>query len=441
MKRILYSAIAAVVILAAAAIDACGQGLPSMWHFKKEYTPQFEKSWKASGPIKATRFGEGTMTAVSVDGRSFETMDVVKNRPVAGPMVPGDHILFEFPVEVLPAGSFVEFDATFAAEEGAPAYWAFEYMDGGKWKRGETVRLHGSPFNKHHQYTSLLQTVRLKNETKGSLKMRLLALDGEKVKRVADADPVAPGCVLFQTHAYVAAYAQNLGVEQPKDTTRILCLGNSFTYYDSCPGMLKELAWNEGHYLDLTTSLKGGATMGQHRKFDITRDAMEKGGYEIVILQNQSQAPAKVGQDKKENIQIVHDIVGLAEDVRVKSPGCHAIVEYTWAYPGKEFGGFGSIEKFDRYGKKGARIMAKAIGDASVSPIGEAFRIVRAERPDIQLYSKDGYHQTLVGAYLKSCVNCLVLFPAPFGEDAADCAVDPETAKYLRGVAERVVLK
>lgn len=421
--------------------DVSDDGFPSMWHFKKQYTPSFKESWKKEGVIKATKAGDGLMKAVSADGKKFEILDVVRHRPVAGPVDPGDYILFEFPAEVLPAGSYVGFDATFAAEEGAPSQWAFEYMDGGEWVRGENVTVYGSPFEKKYQLTSLCQTVKLKNEVKGALKMRLIALEGERVKPLADAPALAPGCVIFQTHAYVAAYAQNFGVEQPKDTTSVLCLGNSFTYFDSCPGMLKELAWSQGHYLDLGVSVKGGATMGQHRGFHITRDVVEKGGYEYMILQDQSQANARVGSDKNKYANLLDDIEGMAQDVRKVSPDCKALVEYTWAYPGKEHGGFGTIENFDRYGSKGARMMAKVIGDAEVSPIGEAFKMCREERPDIPIYNPDGYHQTLYGAYLKSCVNCLMLFPEPFGEDAPDCMVPSKIAAYLRSVAERVVLK
>jgi hypothetical protein len=47
----------------------------------------------------------------------------------------------------------------------------------------------------------------------------------------------------------------------------------------------------------------------------------------------------------------------------------------------------------------------------------------------------------MLGSYLKSCVNYLVLFGEPFGDNPADCLQDKETAQYLRDVAERVVLK
>ena len=86
--------------------------------------------------------------------------------------------------------------------------------------------------------------------------------------------------------------------------------------------------------------------------------------------------------------------------------------------------------------------MAKAIGadHTLVSNIVKAFSIVRKERADINLFAADERHQNLLGSYLKSCVNYLTLFGEPFGENPADCGVEPELARYLRSVAERAAL-
>ena len=164
-------------------------------------------------------------------------------------------------------------------------------------------------------------------------------------------------------------------------------------------------------------------------------------GFDYVFLQDQSQAPAKVGKDRKKHAQLIKDMAAVAEMVRDASPECKPMVECTWAYPGKDNGGFESYEAFYAYAKKGAKTMAKAIGNSKISPIADAFDIVRNERPDINLYHTDSYHQSKEGSYLKSCVNYLMLFGIPFGVNAAECHLDKDVAAYLRSVAERVVLK
>ena len=77
---------------------------------------------------------------------------------------------------------------------------------------------------------------------------------------------------------------------------------------------------------------------------------------------------------------------------------------------------------------------------AEVSPIGEAFEVVYNENKAIRLFDTDSKHQSHYGAYLKACVNYLVITGEPFKGKVADCVVEPEKAAYLRRVAEKVVL-
>lgn len=60
---------------------------------------------------------------------------------------------------------------------------------------------------------------------------------------------------------------------------------------------MKEIAWSQGHYFDVQASLKGGQTLGQHSDRVLTRHLAEAGGYDYVILQGQSQNPARYASD------------------------------------------------------------------------------------------------------------------------------------------------
>ena len=181
--------------------------------------------------------------------------------------------------------------------------------------------------------------------------------------------------------------------------------------------------------------------MGKHLSLPTTNDLVAEVDYDYMILQDQSLIPAKVGRDPKGMHQQVKDMAAMATKVRTNSPDCKALVECTWAYWKNDFGGFKSLDDFDRNGRRGAKILAKAVENAQVSPISDAFRIVRAERGDINLYHTDKHHQSVYGSYLKSCVNYLTIYRQPFGDSPADCNLDPQVTAYLRSVAERVVLK
>ena len=71
--------------------------------------------------------------------------------------------------------------------------------------------------------------------------------------RPVEANKPSPhkGFVAIYNYAFLGAYVQELGNIAPKDTVDLLYIGNSFTYYTSSPCMLKEIAWNEGHFINI----------------------------------------------------------------------------------------------------------------------------------------------------------------------------------------------
>ena len=156
------------------------QDLPSKWYFGKEYNDKLSDNWAKDG-VAATDYGQGILRIVKEDGSAPDSSLVVKSKPIAGPVSAGDYILFEFPKTKLAAGSHVEFDLTFSAEEGAPSEWIFEYFDG-EWISGGKYKVYGNTFENSYLATSVLETVQLKNAVDGTLKLRMRALKSKKIK-------------------------------------------------------------------------------------------------------------------------------------------------------------------------------------------------------------------------------------------------------------------
>ena len=430
---------AAVVATVLYSFALSAQEIPVRWKFDKSYDYVTEGTWENDHYVDATVSGKGVMTAVHADGSPLESYKVINGRAAAGPFAGGDSFMFDVPAAGLQRGSFISFDATLSAEPGAPMEWVLEWQDGGRWVSGRKYICHGPAFGKQHLYTTIHYTFRLADRQQGeSVKVRLRALEGERIPEMDGRETT--GMAMFVSSSYIGANVQNLGTSEPEDTTRVLCIGNSFTYYNSCPLMLKEIAWSQGHYLDMNASVKGGRNMAHHHTLATTVDLLQEGGYDIVYLQDQSQGPARVGYDRKKNASQVEAIVKMADMVRATSEDCRVVIECTWAYPGKKNGGFDSVSDFYRYAGKGAEIMARKVGTKEISPIRDAFRLAALECPDIMLFSSDSYHQSPYGSYLKSCVNYLLLFGEPFAGEAADCGLDPNKTAALRNIAEKCVL-
>ena len=373
---------------------------------------------------------------------------IVRDEPQE--MVADEEGMFHFviPVGYIPKGGVIDFNATVSTTPACSKYYVTEFKAGKTWYKGDMFICSGSGSHP----STVMQTFRMPEAIKGEIDIRFRPTGHEK----ADTTEYNGGraSMTLTRYGYVGEHVQYFGTATSKDTLNVLCIGNSFTYFHGAADMLKEIAWSEGHLLRVKASLKGGQTFGQHLGLPVSRNVTNAGHYDWAFLQDQSQNPARYAADTTENAQVNADFLKLADRVISRSHGCHIVLESTWAYSVAEFGGFGSMEEFDRLMTEGAEKMtanaAAMFQDNafSTSPIGEAFRIVRDGDSGIDLYDTDSKHQSEYGSYLKACVNYLVLFGQKFAPQSEDtgtaslnCGLDEDKAAYLRSVAEQVVLK
>jgi|GEM_PF-2606605 len=228
-----------------------------------------------------------------------------------------------------------------------------------------------------------------------------------------------------------------------QDTKSVLCIGNSFTYVGNSHQKLVDLAASQGHRIQMNAQYVGGFTFGRHLRRDETLNAIERAGlgasYDYVFLQNQSQLHARYAMDPARYPYVLADAKELSGRVRQYSPDAVIFLESTWSYPAGDNGGFSSLGDFDRLSDFGTEFLAEACGD-KVSYIGRAFALARQECPEVPLLADDQKHQSDYGAYLKACVNYLMIFGEPFDKKASACGLDAKMAAMLREVAEHSVL-
>ena len=79
---------------------------------------------------------------------------------------------------------------------------------------------------------------------------------------------------------------------QAQDTTRVLFLGNSYTSFNDLPQLLTGLAADMGHVVETASNTPGGYTLQGHASNDTSLDLIAEGGWDFVILQEQSQVPS-----------------------------------------------------------------------------------------------------------------------------------------------------
>ena len=434
MKKLLLTIVAVATILSLSAQTP----KHTEWRFSTKRTAAYLES----GEYKAS-VGEGTIEFVGK--KATTAVGVRKGYPAVENSRKGDYWLMTLPVKNLKAGTAIDLWLPFLAEPSdTPHEFAWEYLDGKKWqpiypadKKG--VNCHSTTSKKWPRM--LWHSIRLANGAKSGVQVRLRQCDNGVAK-----------CSLYGSTSGQAPKVAILDERIPSDTTRILFIGNSYTYCNLYPMQLKELAWYEGHYLDCTLYFHGGYSMKKHLADHVSRETVEVGGFEYAFLQDQSISSLRIGTSADQNV--VGEMGKMVARVKKYSPNAKCIIEMTWgrkdgdnatkskalqdiktAHP--EF--FESYDAMQKVIIKNTTAMAQELG-IGLSPVGVAWEIVRRERPDIVLYVKDGSHPSDAGSYLAAAVGYLTLFKEPFKADTP-IRLNPEVARYLRSVAERVVLK
>ncbi len=418
-----------------------GSPVDSRWELSSNLTGNSLFPWTSTGECHAT-FGEGRgkafFTAVSATESELEFV-IAKNGPGVKKLKKDDYLLFCVPMAELPAGTDVDFMVTMnAGEYNAPKDWVFEYEENDQWHAvGEEFKVTCKSSENH---TSILRSFKTGQEIKqDTLRMRCrvttdLNGKGEKLPETGSSASIYFVPVDYQS-CWIITYPEG---KFPAATEKknVLALGNSFSFYKAPVWMLKEIARSQGHQMELRMNVKGGQTFAQHMNLEFSRTAVERGGYEYAFIQDQSQQHSKYY--KNETSSILEGTEDLKNYILKHSPDCKVILENTWSYSTSDYSGFGSFEAFDNALVKGGEMLAEETG-CILSPIGKGF--AKGREAGYNMYHTDDKHQGEYGAYVKACINYLVMYGAPFTESVSDCNLPPKTAANLRKFAEEIVLK
>ena len=179
------------------------------------------------------------------------------------------------------------------------------------------------------------------------------------------------------------------GADGASGPLRVLFIGNSYTYSHDMPRMVQQLAAAAGERRPLQFEMEtpGGESLEGHWKKGAALQKIRRGGWDLVVLQEQSLRPIE-GPD------LMHEYARLF-DAEIRKAGARTVFYLTWARKHMP----------DRQGDYNAAYLA--IGRelaALVAPAGMAWARAAAENPACLLYEDDKSHPRPVGAYLTACV-------------------------------------
>ena len=210
----------------------------------------------------------------------------------------------------------------------------------------------------------------------------------------------------IQLHAGEYGPAQKEKVEMT-DSLRILWIGNSYTYFNDLPEMVKSIASSKKMKLSTTRIVKGGARFSGHLTNKRLLALLAEKKWDYVVLQEQSANPAKPTDLVQKEVYPYAQ--KLCELIRKTSPEAHIIFYMTW---GHKYGNLQTVENYpliDNYEGMQERLKTSYLemayqNNAWCAPVGMAWKKVREERPTCVLYQPDMSHPSVAGSYLAAKV-------------------------------------
>ncbi len=471
------------VTISQGTIPANVEGFPARWEIAKGVTytegNAAGQRWLREGiaetvktdDIASTSPGVGYISAGSTTGNKlvYSVAPSGTQNISIGNMDEGDYIQFSVPTVSMPAGTDIDFMVTINTNNNkTPKYWLFEYWDDGKWvsqprytaSEDSNIKYSLDVYDydsKNHR--TYITTFRLSKAVSNDfVKMRLRAVgkincSGGTLVPTSNAFMNFP-CTTYRS-CEIVAYP---GIPAKESTpVKLLQLGNSFTYYHGSAFKLKQICRAEGHATDVRINIKGSQEFAEHLDMlPFSQRVVAEGGYDKAIIQDGSYYHAEymVGKDALKDVdpeytpeQILGYTKRLSAAIKEKSPSSKVILESVWSYSYKStnnYLGFGSFDAFDAAQWQGSNAIATADPNVDiVSPIGKAFALARSQYGFNSAYNwllyTDNYHPNRYGSYLKACVNYLILFGEPFGDNPADCDVPHDIAVRLRQAATEIV--
>lgn len=237
---------------------------------------------------------------------------------------------------------------------------------------------------------------------------------------------------------FVFVFIQNSNAQQQRSA---LFIGNSYTEVNNLPQMVADIAESMGDQLTYRSNTPGGCTFQQHCQ-NQSMQLISQGGWDIVVLQEQSQYPS-FPQQQVEN-EVFPYAQQLVEAVYHTSPCAEPMFYMTWGRKNGDqqnaqyFPILGTYEGMDSMLCLRYTYMADAY-DASLCPVGRVWNRLR-NTTGIELYQADGSHPSLAGTYAAACAFYTMFFLRdPDSIGFIPNGLSPNDAQTIRQAAHDIV--
>ena len=163
---------------------------------------------------------------------------------------------------------------------------------------------------------------------------------------------------------------------------KILFIGNSHTYFNDMPALVKALCAQRGIDAHITMLTKGGMGLDWHLKQEQTLFNIRYGAYDYVVLQHTAHPMGDLTVMR----EAAHKLVRL-----IREAGGTPILYQTWAKKGDEAFQPAMSGVYNELGRE---------LNVPVAPVGDEWQAFRLAHPEAGLFYKDGEHASPEGSAL-----------------------------------------
>ena len=166
---------------------------------------------------------------------------------------------------------------------------------------------------------------------------------------------------------------------------KILFIGNSHTYYNEMPRIVRDLFASTGRRVDVVMETEGGKGVIYHCERKDALFNIRHGGYDVIVL-----------QDKATNFNAEEFAQGMdiIAEKGLSQTNTRRILYMPWA---------NQFKPEEQAPMTAAYVAAAAKHNCALAPVGEIWHPLLLVHPDLELYRPDGNHATPLGSYLAAC--------------------------------------
>jgi len=222
---------------------------------------------------------------------------------------------------------------------------------------------------------------------------------------------------------------------------RVLFVGNSYTAVNNLPSLFQSIAASTGDEVQTNSNTPGGCTFQLHCS-NQSASLIQQGGWDYVVLQEQSQLPAfPLSQVQSDCFPYAAQLNGMIEQY---NPCAETVFYMTW---GRKYGDqdnaaffppLATYEGMDSLLYERYMYMTQQ-NNSIVSPVGRVWRYIRTNHPEIDLYSSDNSHPSVAGSYAAACAFYTTILRKDPTHITEFCGLNQNVAQIIQNAVKTVV--